>query len=95
MLAVLLGAGLYVFRRLFDRLLLHMDQQMKVQDSQIDVSAGMLKQIATLEGQLRYMDEKQQARHNDLLERLELRRTPIHGVPIQIRPDLGPARGKP
>lgn len=86
MLTVLLVTGLLVFRRLFDRLLTQFDKQSIIQDAQIEVSKEMMAKLGLIENkvdtQMRHMDEKQLQRHNDLLERLELRRTPIHGVPI-------------
>lgn len=81
-LAALLAFGLRMTRKLFDRQMALLDAAQQFQEAQTRVMQQLHHEVQELRSDVR-------DNHMDLLERLEMRRTPIHGMRAQ------PAGGAP
>lgn len=83
-LAALLAFGLRMTRRLFDRQLTLLDAAQQFQEAQTKVMLQLHHEVQELRSDVR-------DNHQDLLERLEMRRTPIHGMRL---PQPAPGKGR-
>jgi len=72
-LAAVLAFGLRMTRRLFERQMSLLDAAQKFQEEQTRVMSALHHEVVEL---LRDVRDN----HLDLLERLEMRRTPVHGM---------------
>lgn len=67
---------LWMTRALFARQLRHLDAAQKFQEEQTKVMQALHSEVQELRSDVR-------DNHQDLLERLEMRRTPVHGMRAQ------------
>lgn len=75
-LAAILGMALWMSRALFTRLIEFFDSSHKFQTKQTEVMVSMQHEIKEVR-------ETMKDQHVDLLERLEMRRTPVQGMRAQ------------
>lgn len=90
-LAAVLAFGLRMTRRLFERQMSLLDAAQKFQEEQTRVMSALHHEVVELRSDVR-------DNHLDLLERLEMRRTPVHGMRAQPSPTKvvvpQPAKGR-
>lgn len=76
-LAACLGLMLWMTRRLFERQLTHLDASTEFQKEQTKV-------LLIVQHELRELRKTVEDQHADMLERLEMRKTPVHGTRLPL-----------